>query len=67
MKLRKLPPLADDDVPLSDPTRAATALRYVLIDTGKQGQPARYAMDAVCDDGAVRTFIVGPTLRKDAL
>lgn len=40
-------------------TRPALALRYTLIEEGKQGQPARYAMDAVCDDGVVRTFIVG--------
>lgn len=44
---------------LPDPTQAALALRYTLITEGKQGQPARYAMDAVCDDGQVRTFIVG--------
>lgn len=42
-----------------DPTRPARALRYVLIEAGTQGVPPRYAMDAVCDDGEVRTFVVG--------
>lgn len=64
MKLRKLTraefyKLTDDDKPLPNPTRPAVALRYVLIEEGKQGIPPRYAMDAVCDDGVVRTFVVG--------
>lgn len=39
--------------------RPAVALRYTLIEQGAQGQPPRYAMDALCDDGVVRTFVVG--------
>lgn len=47
-----------------DPTRAARPLRYVLIEEGKQGQPPRYAADMLCDDGEVRTVIVGPEVRR---
>lgn len=39
--------------------RPAVVLRYTVIEPGRQGIPPRYAMDALCDDGIVRTFIIG--------
>lgn len=48
-----------------DRTRPAIVLRYTIIDAGRQGQPPRYAMEAKCDDGEVRTFVVGPNVRKE--
>lgn len=43
-----------------DPTRPAIPLAWRLIELGSQVRPARYELDAVCDDGTTRTFITGP-------
>ena len=51
--------LAKHDPPPPQPERAATPLRWALVQEGTQDTAPVYELYAVCDDGQARWFVWG--------